>query len=202
MKDKAGKKTTMNDIIHKYQVEDEFNPVAEQVAKQTENIKEENIDTEFFDKLTAYNIALTNRENIATEYSKVKPLHNVLVKVFVKEPVVTSSGLLRPYKQIVPVPTQNGYGDWAEIESPYPYDTLAVVIAKPDSLTNVNVNDLVILSKNPVEAKVVGKSNEAYVSIPNNFTLPSWKEETPPKDPTNPNYGYLLIPVYEIKAVL
>lgn len=203
MKDKQAKKVTMNDLVNEYASIEK--PVVEKQAELEieETVKEEFTSEDYLQKLKDYNLQFKQDAIFATEeYFNVKPLHNVLVRIAVREPEVTSSGLLKPYKQIVPVPTQNGMANWAEIESPYPYDTLARVIAKPENISQVSVGDWVILSKNPVEAKVVGRSNEAYLSIPNSFTHPTWKEETPPKDPTNPHYGYLLVPVYEIKAIL
>lgn len=193
----------MNDLVNEYATVEK--PVVEKQAELEleETVKEEFTSEDYLKKLSEYNKSFKQDAIFATEeYLKLKPLHNVLVRVAVKEPELTKSGLLKPYKQIVPVPTQNGMANWAEIESPYPYDTFARVIAKPDTITSVSVGDWVILSKNPVDAKVVGRSNEAYISIPNSFTHPNWKEETPPKDPNNPHYGYLILPVYEIKAVL
>lgn len=202
MKDKAGKQVTMNDVIEQYKIADDDNIVAKQVDKEISQLTAEINTDEYLNKLRVYNENLNNKGVEYTQYCDVQPLHNVLVKVFVKEPEITESGLLKPYKQIVPVPTKAGYGDWAEIESPYPYDTLAIVVAKPDPITTIKVGDMVLLNKNPVEAKVLGQSNEAYITIPNAFTRPEWKEETPPKDPESIHYGYLLIPVYEIKCIL
>lgn len=200
MQDKPGKKLNMNDIVNQYKVDEpQENIIEQQNRKEVERLTSEYNSDEYFQKLKEYNEKFPN---LGETYIQVKPLHNVLVRVKVKEPQMTKSGLLKPYKQLVPIPTQNGYGDWAEVESPYPYDTEAVVVAKPDSITSVKVGDNVLLNKNPVEAKVVGKSNEAYLTIPNAFLHPSWKEETPPRDPQSVHYGYLLLPVYEIKCIL
>ena len=198
-KDKQSNRQTMNDLLAEYKSEEVASPVTKQESLEMEMVKEDTTSKDYLSKLADYN---KQYQKVSEKYSKVKPLQNVLVRVMVKEPEISKSGLLTPYKQIVPVPTQNGIAKWAEIESPYPYDTIAVVVAKPDHVTNLNIGDIVILSKNPVEAKVVGGSNDAYVQIPNFFTHPEWKEETPPKDPTNEHYGYLLVPVYEIKAIL
>lgn len=198
-KDKPSNRQTMNDLLEEYKRE-ETSPVAKQESLEMEMVKEDTTSKEYLTKLADYN--KTYNQTISEKYYKVRPLQNVLVRVMVKEPEISKSGLLTPYKQIVPVPTQNGIAKWAEVESPYPYDTIAVVVAKPDHVTTLNVGDTVVLSKNPVEAKVVGGSNDAYVQIPNFFTHPEWKEETPPKNPTNEHYGYLLVPVYEIKAIL
>lgn len=196
MKDKVGKKLTMNDVINEYK---DFNPVEEQRQKVTSNIKEEKVDNVFFDKLKKYN---ENFPNISEEYNKVKPLHSVLVRVKVKEPEISESGLVKPYMHLVKVPTKSGYGTWAEVESTHPYDTVGVVVAKPESITLVNVGDTIVLTKNPVEPKVIGESNEAMITIPFGFVHPSYNKEELPRDPDNPHYGYLLLPVYEIKAVL
>ena len=203
MKDKPANKVTMNDILHEYRLEDEKEPsvVDKQLERKTSSLSEEAIPSDYLVDLANYN-ELLRTSLLDNNYAKVKPLHNVLVRVFVREPLKTESGLLRPYKKIVPIPTKAGYGEWAEVESPYPYDTLAIVVAKPDSITNINVGDTIVLGKDPVDAKVVGQADSAYISIPNAFTLPDWKEETPPKDPKNPHYGYLLLPVYEIKCIL
>lgn len=200
MQDKPGKKLNMNDIVNQYKVDEpQENIIEQQNRKEIERLTSEYNSDEYFQKLKEYNEKFPDWNET---YIQVKPLHNVLVRVKVKEPQMTKSGLLKPYKQLVPVPTQNGYGDWAEVESPYPYDTEGIVVAKPDSITSVKVGDSVLLNKNPVEAKVVGKSNEAYLTIPNAFLHPSWKEETPPRDPQSIHYGYLLLPVYEIKCIL
>lgn len=196
MKDKQGKKLSMNDVINEYR---ESNPVETQREKVMSSIKEENVDTVFFDKLKEYNQSFTN---ISDVYKKVKPLHGILVRVKVKEPEISESGLLKPYMHLVNVPTKSGYGTWAQVESTHPYDTVAIVVAKADSITSVNVGDTVILNKNPVEPKVIGESNEAMITIPFGFVHPSYGKEDLPKDPSNEHYGYLLLSPYEIKAVI
>lgn len=199
MKDKPAKRFNMSDLVHEY-ADVEKTPTEKQADLALESVKIDNIDSSYLDSLAEYNLNIVSV--LDEDYKRVRPLHNVLVRVFVKEPEVTKDGLIKPYKQIVPVPTQNGMATWAEIESPYPYDNIAIVVATPDSMTSIKAGDVIQLSKNPVDAKVIGQSNEAYLTIPNAYWIPEYKGETPTKDPLNKHFGYLLIPYFEIKAVI
>lgn len=203
MKDKVAKKANINDILEEYRNIDD--PVKNQEQTGIDSITVDDDGGEaYYKKLREYNTSL-REDALDVDYCKIKPLHNILVRVFLREPEVTKDGLVKPYKQIVAVPTKNGVADWAEIESPYPYNTTAIVVALPESLSTsgvLRVGKTVQLSKNPVEAKVVGGGNDAYLSIPSAYWSPEYKGETPPKDPTNKHFGYLLIPYFEIKAVI
>lgn len=197
MKDKPAKKFSIGDLVNQY-ADEEKTPLEKQADLELESVQAENVDQKYLDSLVIYNKEAIY--DIDPSYKNVTPLHNVLVRVFVKEAEVTEEGLIKPYKQIVPVPTQNGVSKWAEIESPYPYDTIAIVVAVPESMTSLKVGDKVLLSKNPVDARVIGTANDAYLSIPNSFWLPEYKGETPTKDVLNKHFGFLLIPYFEIKA--
>lgn len=200
MKDKQAKKFSINDLVREYNDTDEKTPLEKQTSLAVESVKIDNIADQYLTSLKTYNDTIVR--NLDNDYTKVKPLHNILVRVFVKEPEVTKEGLIKPYKQIVPVPTNNGVANWAEVESPYPFDNLAIVVSVPENVTSLKTGDIIQLSKNPVDAKVIGSGKEAYLNIPNTYALPEYKSLEPTKDPLNKHFGYLLVPYFEIKTIL
>ncbi len=142
-----------------------------------------------------YNSSLAN---IDSEYASVQPMSKVLVRVFLLEPHKTENGLLEPHTQLLPVPTNSGYGSVMQIESPFPYSNKAIVIATPPTFSMIKVGDIVQLESNPVKPIVTGSGANASVHVPYAYMHPSANTIEIPTSCTNKHYGYLLIPFHEI----
>ena len=197
MKDKNERKTSVNDLLKKHQSE-EKNPLATQEAKAAENLTVEYLEEKDLQAIRDYNSSITELDPM---YKSVKPLHEILVRVFLTEPRITESGLILPHREVVPIRTANGIGNWAEVHSDFPYSTKAVVVSVPEN-SLLKPGMIVQIAPNQVKAEVVGTSNNAFITIKSAFIHADSGETLPPKDVTNKNYGYLLIPLYDIKAIL
>lgn len=196
MRDKQAKATNMNNLLQKYQ--EETNPLDLQKKVEVSSIKEESYSKEQNERILNYNRTLGT---IDPKYATVQPLQDILVRVFLIEPEVTESGFIVPHKEILPVPTNLGVGQYAEAESPFPYSKKAVVVSVPSDFTKLKQGDIVYLSGNPVEAKIIGSASNAYFKVKNEFFMSDTIKNTP-LDITSPHYGYLMVSPYDIKAKL
>lgn len=194
MKDKQASKTSINDMLNKYKNED---VVTKQEEIVTSNIKDEVYSEEQRNKIVNYNL---NVQYLNPRYAKLKPIKDVIVRVFLHEPEVTEGGLIMPHKEVVPLPTSNGYGNWAEVESPFPYSRRGVVVAVPEEMKNIKAGDIVQLASNPVEAKVIGNSNNATVRVKNEFFLADSNLRHTPYDVSSEHFGYIIVPIYDIQV--
>ena len=160
-------------------------------------------DKEHNEKLKEYN---KNVINIDEKYSGITPISDVLVRVFVN-PMEETDGVLKPNTVPVKAPTDSGTGIIGFMENTFPYSQKAVVIATPGTESTVSVGDIVMLGNSPVRAQGVGKGDNAFIMVPNKFVLPDELKKYPveqplPVDPSDSNYGYLLIRPFDIKAIL
>lgn len=175
-------------------------PMGSQISSQMSNVEEDIMSEEDIAKIEHYNKNVFT--SVTDDYKKIKPLTDILVRVKVNEPRVSDSGLIASNKIYIPVPTKSGVGSLYVVENPYPYSKVAVVIAKPDSITSLDVGDVVLLSNTPVSGDVKNNGKDAVVEIPKAFVHPNSKLFRVPTDMTNEHYGYLFIPYYEIQMVL
>lgn len=136
-----------------------------------------------------YNSTVTTLD---TQFTSLKPINKLLVRVFLKEIKVTESGLIIPNTEMVKRPTHSGYGSIDEVESPFPYSQKAVVVAVPPFVKDIEPGDIIYLNNRPVKPEVVGTGQEAMITIPNAFIHPELGTELT-TDFTNPSYGYLKI---------
>jgi len=173
-------------------------PLEKQKKATVSSLKEESFSKEQNEKILNYNRSL---RTIDQTYASVQPLQDVLVRVFLIEPEVTESGFIVPHKEILPVPTNLGVGQYAEAESPFPYSKKAIVISVPQDFTKLKQGDIVYLSGNPVEAKIIGSAQNAYFKVKNEFFMSDTIKNTP-LDINSPHYGYLMVSPYDIKAKL
>ena len=77
----------------------------------------------------------------------------------------------------------------------------------PDEIKDLKVGDIVILADSPVKAVAIGRGDQATITIPNKFVHPDEANKYPldapiPTDPSDENYGYLIIKPYDIKIIL
>jgi hypothetical protein len=195
MKDKQSNKTSINDLLNEHRKQD-GNPISKQMDIASNNIKDEMMSQSELESVFNYN---NNIRNLDSTYMNVKPLNKVLVRVFLLEPSKTEGGLLIPQKQVLPVPTNSGVGSLMEIESPYPYSNKAIVVSTP-SATSLKVGDIVQLESAPV--RIAGSGHNASVVVPNGYMHPNANTIILPTDPSNMHYGYLLVPSFDIMAVI
>jgi len=182
--------------LEKYQKEDA--PLEKQKKETVSSIKEQSYSKEQNEKILVYNQGLRNIDPI---YASVQPLQDILVRVFLIEPSISESGFITPHTEILPVPTNLGVGQYAEAESPFPYSKKAIVVSVPQDFTKLKQGDIVYLSGNPVEAKIIGSAQNAYFKVKNEFFMSDTIKNTP-LDIASPHYGYLMVSSYDIKAKL
>lgn len=158
--------------------------------EQDISIKE--IDSSANDLLIAYN---ENIFNLNPEYTELKPIRKVLLRVFTLPAKTDDNGILIANTLYVKKLTDSGFGYAGEIENPFPYSKKAVVIAVPEVLkSSLNVGEIVLLSDDQVNAVTAGSGNNAEVIIKNAFVRPDvYLKRQIPTEPSNAHYGYVLV---------
>lgn len=184
--------------IKKFAQDTTLEPVFED---DTYTAKEENFDWDmnFSKDLITYNSNITTLDPL---YSTLVPRGKVLVRVFTKELTVTSEGLVLPNMQRVPMPTKAGFGTLGEVDNPYVYDTKAIVVAVPEYVKDLTPGMLIQMGESPTQGVPLGAGEGAMIVIPNAFTHYTYKETSPPVDPKDPHYGYLLVDSRFIEMIL
>jgi hypothetical protein len=193
MKNKPNSKLSINDLVNGDQTNKAPNPV----KSFNDNLKKEfAFNEEFAQELVDYN---DNILNINGEYESIECRFKVLVRVFTKTLVKDENGLIVPNTIMLPIPTQNGVGNYGFVESPWPYSNRAVVIAAPNEST-LSKGDIILLDKDPVTG-IIGTGKNVMLKIPNSFVHPNHVDKYfggVPTDPKDPNYGFLLVNDYDI----
>jgi hypothetical protein len=132
----------------------------------------------------------TLEETITEEYKQFEPFWRIIVRCELKESKI-ENGIYMPAKVEVPVKTANEMAFKEYQDSPYPYTTSAVVVAVPKGFTKYKPGDWIVLDRNVILAT---KQNiNAKFHLPFGFTMPSWTEFNPPRNPESPHYGYLIL---------
>jgi hypothetical protein len=193
MKDKQGKKLTMKDLHEDYK---ESSPVEKQIKEEIESIKVEITSKELEEEIKNYN---ANIRNLDPLYTSVVPIHDVIVRMFLIEPTVSESGLVSLHKEIYSIPTRNEMASYAEAESPFPYSRKAIVVSAPEN-SAFKKGNIVQIAANPVT--VAGNANNAYFKVKMEYLHPDANLLATPKNPSSQHYGYLMLPSYDIKAIL
>jgi len=198
MKQKPKSNLSMRNLLSQHQDAD----VATMPGNEREiDIKINSLIEEKQEQIINYNKEITT---LNPDYTSLKPIRNIIVRVVLKEMERTSSGLLLPTNIFVKRSTEAGYGFMGEMESPFPYSQKAVVVALPLDFTgDLKVGQFVYLSKEQVEATAMGKGNNAAIKIANCFTHPElYKSIQIPTEPINEHYGYLKINYFDIDFIL
>ncbi len=164
----------------------------------TENqVKPFKYTPEYAEQVKEYN---SNILNLDVRFEKIIPLQFIIVRCYINEPTITESGLVIPHKEVYEVQTKSGVGSAREYETDWPYSYKAVVVAVPAGMTSIKRGEIVQLSRNAVQVRIIGKEPNVMPVVVNGFTHIDSKNDVPPKDVTDPDYGYILIPVSEIIA--
>lgn len=192
-KNKPKSKTTMLDFIK----ENQTNPLEKQTAVAQSNIHAFKYTEEYHNQILDYNKNLTTIDPL---YESVKPLHEVLVRFYLHEPVVKGS-LVIPFKQNIPIATKNGQATYADVESDFPFTTKAVVVSAPES-NSLKTGDVILLSRKAIQMYVVGTGANATINVEQGFVHPDSKLREVPTDLTSQHYGYGMVAYHEVKAKL
>lgn len=195
MKDKKATQLSINDLVNEHKKEK--SPSSKQLDLSNESLEGEYIKQEDLNAIFQYNANIKNLDEL---YSSITPFSKILVRVYLLEPSRSEGGLLTPYRQKLPVPTNVGVGSMMELESPYPYDGKAVVVAVPQHNTFLKPGDVIQLEIAPVRLSGVGQN--ATIQIPNGYLHPDANTTIVPTNPDNRHYGYLLVPSHEISVKL
>lgn len=198
-KDKPKNRLSVNDLV------------AQQASASVNDAKSKSYEDGFNEDTFEYNDEVIedlknynkNIEDIDDIYKGVKPRFKVLLRCFVSEVRKDDNGLIIPNTIPIPIPTKSGMGDMALVETPWPYSKKAVVIAAPEG-SNLEKGDIVMLAKQPITG-VVGRGNNAMLSISDGFIHPDEQGKYPagfPTDPNDKNYGFLLKADYDIEIEL
>lgn len=156
---------------------------------------------EYEGKIDKYNENITKHSDM---YGKnVVPTQDILVRCYLKNTVYIG-GIAHPPKSLVQLPTQSGYGSIAEVESPYPYSTKAVIVAVPGDYApfGLKPGDVVQLGMGAVVSVPAGKGTNSTVLVPTSYLHPDSGLDIVPQDPLSEHYGYLMISADSIKAKL
>lgn len=197
-KDKPAKRISMKEHIKSKE-----NATKETAKPNFADGMQSSYDKEHNEKLKVYNTTVTE---IDPTYAKVTPVADVLVRVFV-HPMEEENGVLKPNSIPVEGQTKSGVGVIGYMENSFPYSQKAVVVSTPKDNETFNVGDIVYLAASQIKAKAVGKGDNAMIMIPNKFVHPDEANKYPieqplPIDPSDSNYGYLLVRPFDIKAIL
>lgn len=191
--DKPFMKRPMRDVLEP--IFDESGASADQV---NDTVDVFNFDEDFNNKLIAYN---ENISELDKDFTSLKPFNKVLVRVEVTPLKRNAQGLLIPSEQVVAIPAKAGYGDIAALRNPWPFSKIAHIIATPVFMKEeMEPGDVVILSGQIVEGKIMGKGDQGYINLPFQFLHPDFIEgNSMPIDPNHKGYGYMLIPAQAIE---
>lgn len=192
MRDKQRSKTTLNNVMHS-----DKSIQSIQQEKAESSIKAFKYTPEYADQAKQYNLNLTNLDS---RYTSVKPIHKVIVRCALNEPQVTESGLVLPYKQLLSVQTNAGTGKVGEYETDWPYSEKAIVVSVPDHITSIKQGDIIQLSRDAVQNRVIGQGANAFPVVVNGFVHVDSKHDVTPKDITDVDYGYVLVSISDITA--
>lgn len=193
MRDKKARSSTMRDQM----IKDGYDPLKKQSEKAIVDIHASKYTKKYLDEVIAYNDKLLELDEL---YCNVTPMSKILVRPYLITPDVTPSGLIVPYKQTVPVPTNSNVGKYADIESDFPYSPKAVVVSVPDHYTGLKKGDVIFLSRKAIQLLVLGTGANAELRVEGGFVHPDAGLFDLPKDVKDRHYGYVLIDAFNIDA--
>lgn len=194
LKNKPAKKATMLDFIKENQSD---SPLAKQTEISQHHVDAFKYTEEYMEQVETYNSNLTTIDPL---YSSMQPLHEILVRFYLHEPIKVGE-LINPYKEMVPIETKSGIGGYNEVETDYPFTNKAVVIAAPES-NQLKPGDTIMCSRRAVQLRVIGNGANAKILVDQGFVHPDSKLHDIPTNVDSQHYGYALIQYHEIKAKL
>lgn len=130
-------------------------------------------------------------------YTALNPLDGYIIRMFVRENITTSSGLLiKPEEKVQSVrPGSHTPGDL--ITNPYEFSSLAVIVCTPDYEQRLKPGMVVQVIR--PKAEVLGQEVVGYEF---GYAHPDYLLPELPKSPTDRHYGYCLVPYQRIKVII
>lgn len=178
-------------------------------AARTKQMEEEAISLqqgmeERANSIKQYN---ANIDQHLSMYPSIKPANSILVRLFLREPRITESGLFLPENNAVDtieVKRTAASGDRYTQkldESPWKWSTKAIIVALPKFITDYSVGELVQVPFFPTGAR---KKEDESMEMTFQYAFIHCDANTLdiPQDCLDPHFGYALIPTHEIKCTL
>lgn len=179
-------------------MKDDESPLSKQQKRTDNSFEPITYTDEYFNQIQKYNKEL---EDLDPDFASFKPTSKVLVRAAVVEPFVDESGLIYANMATVAVNTPNGMTH-KEIEQPYGFANLAVVVAAPEH-SPYKQGDKVMLSFKAIQCESFGNTKIGFKIVPANaFLKPTVINSEIPKKVTEKDFGYLLVNAYEIEGIL
>jgi hypothetical protein len=158
-----------------------------------------NFDDDFDNKLKEYNANIADVNDV---YKTTTPRFDILCRVFTRPLERTEGGLIKANLAPIQANTKAGVGN-IYIEDPFSWDRKAMVVNAPSEVKDLKEGDIVYIASSAIQKEILGSGDDALPRIRNSFVHPDLgnPDETP-MNPDDINYGYMLIPPYEIKIIL
>lgn len=147
-------------------------------------------------------------DDFDTCYKTFIPLDDILVRVYLKEPKESDSGLWLPThsaSDIIEMKRRAGSGDrhTQGIEvTPFTFSTQAVIVSVPEYLKEderLKPNQVVTIAHLKSQG-VILNDDSVIIDYHCSFVHPEYGDTTPPRDFKNKHFGYALIPRGIIKG--
>ena len=171
------------------------------ITKKKEEDIQKRVDTlnEELNLVKGYNLTI---DDFAPCYKSFIPMDDILVRVFLKEPKESDSGLWLPThsaSDIVELKRRAGSGDrytqGADV-TPFTFSTQAVIVNIPPFLEEDPRFERgnIITIKHLRSDGVVLNDNSVIIDYQHSFVHPEYGDTTPPRDFKSEHFGYALIP--------
>lgn len=183
---KENNKLRMDELIPMH----DENPETSFIEEGDFDINQKTFDQEYVNTVKHYNANIGDHLEM---YTTLAPMgYEMIVRAFVREPLVTPEGITVPNRQIVGIPTNTGQGFAEVITDPFGYKQKAVVVSVGKNVTEFTSGDVIYLKKQ-LKAVPLGAGSEVGVYIESSFVHPDSDLIQSPTEPDNPHFGYLLI---------
>lgn len=143
-------------------------------------------------KVEKYNNSIKNLDPL---YASLKPIRGIIVRCLHREIKKTDSGIYIPDTIPVYTSTANGLGIVDSQDSPWQLSTKAIVVAVAQGSEIFKPGQFVQLKRSAVTPAVKNLNERSFV-LPKGFVHYTCLNETPPSNPEDRHFGYLLIDPY------
>ena len=195
-KDKTKGQHTMMDQM---KAEAGFDPRKAQNDRIDSAIKPSIYTKEYMEQVAQYNETVTQ---IDPTYSKLQMVGSLLVRCYMYEVEVSSSGLIEANTQMITVKTPTGHDSNQEVEVTVPYSLKAVIVSAPKELSLFPPGTIVQLKPGAIKQSVVGDSKGFHIYPPNAFVLVGKHDQKAVSEVTSPDFGYVVIGYNDIQCIL
>ena len=190
-KNKPKNKLSVNDLVNRDQ-----KPQKKEKSFNESTQQSFSYDEEMIAKLKTYNENIGDFDKM---YSSVVPRQRVIVRAFTKEIGAGEDGLISNTLIPIPIPAKSGPGSIGYIESPWPFSKKVIVVSAPPE-SDLKSGDVVMYDKDIVTG-IIGSAENVMIKVNNGFVHPDEQDRYfsgSPTDPTDKNYGYLLVHDFDL----